>query len=232
MTRPPPPACIVIGPPACVAPAGPHRQREHRQRLGSQLHPAADRGRQPAGPAGQPHLHLCRCGGGGAVAHSGGTLGCPPRLVCARWHGASSGATPAAVPRPASQLLPPRAPPWPHVPPFASPVRPQPHPHHPQTKHTPAAPGLPAPADLGLDVVKADIGGKGKAVHDQFWVVGADGKKLAADELPAVQQVGRGPGAGGGLCGWVITVWAGGQRGLCAGGARESRGGACRGRVW
>lgn len=62
---------------------------------------------------------------------------------------------------------------------------------------------MPAPADLGLDVVKADIGGKGKAVHDQFWVVGADGKKLAADELPAVQQVGEGARCRGG------PVWVG-----------------------
>ena len=43
-------------------------------------------------------------------------------------------------------------------------------------------------ADLGLDVVKAEIGGTGKSIHDRFWVVGADGKKLGDGEVAAVQQ--------------------------------------------
>lgn len=43
-------------------------------------------------------------------------------------------------------------------------------------------------ADLGLDVVKAEIGGSGKAIHDRFWVMNADGKQLQEDELAAVRQ--------------------------------------------
>ena len=42
--------------------------------------------------------------------------------------------------------------------------------------------------DLGLDVVKAEIGGSGKTIHDRFWVVGGDGKKLAEAEAAAAQQ--------------------------------------------
>lgn len=32
--------------------------------------------------------------------------------------------------------------------------------------------------DLGLDVVRAEIGGKGGNFHDTFWVTTADGRKV------------------------------------------------------
>ena len=34
--------------------------------------------------------------------------------------------------------------------------------------------------DLGLDVVRAEIGGKGGNFHDTFWVTTADGRKVGA----------------------------------------------------
>lgn len=40
--------------------------------------------------------------------------------------------------------------------------------------------------DMGLDVVRADIGGKGGAFHDTFWVTMADGQKVRLEGCAAV----------------------------------------------
>jgi hypothetical protein len=42
--------------------------------------------------------------------------------------------------------------------------------------------------DLGLDVVKAEIGGSSSKVHDRFWVTNSDGTKLGEPEAEAVRK--------------------------------------------